>query len=76
MKQGGGECLQRDGAVALRLMEEALQRLDRCETAFDVGAHLDLAICRLRELFDSGLSVTSEYEQELDSDRITNELEA
>jgi hypothetical protein len=32
---------------ALRLMQDALQLLDEANAAPDVGAHLDLAICRL-----------------------------
>jgi len=39
--------LQREGAEALRLMEDALALLDRCGA--HSGAHLDLAICRLRD---------------------------
>lgn len=33
---------------ALALMEEALELLDRTDYTFEVGPHLDLAICRLR----------------------------
>ena len=40
-----------EGATALSLMEEALALLDRCDDqAMEVGAHLDLAICRLRQI--------------------------
>jgi hypothetical protein len=39
-----------DGAAALSLMEQALALLDRCDAALEIGAHLDLAICRLREI--------------------------
>jgi hypothetical protein len=35
---------------ALRLMTNALQLLDEAECSADVGAHLDLAICRLKDL--------------------------
>lgn len=35
---------------ALSLMKTALELLDRSNDAHDVGAHLDLAICRLSEL--------------------------
>lgn len=35
--------------LALEKMEEALDLLDEDGAAGDVGAHLDLAICRLRE---------------------------
>jgi hypothetical protein len=41
--------LEREGAAALARMEEALQLLDACEGGDDAGAHLDLAICRLKE---------------------------
>ena len=41
------------GATALALMEQALALLDRDDLAPDVGAHLDLAICRLREVLDA-----------------------
>jgi hypothetical protein len=40
---------------ALGFMERALQLLDDSGCSADVGAHLDLAICRLREVLpDSG----------------------
>jgi hypothetical protein len=35
---------------ALSLMRNALQLLDESECPADVGAHLDLAICRLSDL--------------------------
>lgn len=38
------------GAAALSLMHEALTLLDQCKGTSEVGAHLDLAICRLRDL--------------------------
>jgi hypothetical protein len=44
--------LQSEGAEALDLMEQALELLDRCD-AHDMGAHLDLAICRLRDAIAS-----------------------
>lgn len=34
---------------ALTLMEDALELLDDADCAADIGAHLDLAICRLRD---------------------------
>jgi len=40
--------IDREGPAALALMEEALARLDRCDSGLEVGAQLDLAICRLR----------------------------
>jgi hypothetical protein len=42
--------LEREGVAALDHMEQALDLIDRCSGASDVGAHLDLAICRLRDL--------------------------
>ena len=36
-------------AEALAHMESALQLLDDADASADIGAHLDLAICRLRE---------------------------
>lgn len=44
--------LRHEGLAALTLMQEALDLLDRCSGAAAVGAHLDLAICRLRELIN------------------------
>ena len=44
------EALERDGLVALARMQEALELIDRCEGTSEIGAHLDLAICRLRDL--------------------------
>ena len=43
----------RDLRHALSLMETALSLLDRTERALDVGAHLDLAIHRLKDLIES-----------------------
>jgi len=37
---------------ALALMEEALELLDRTDYTLEIGPHLDLAICRLRESLD------------------------
>jgi hypothetical protein len=45
--------LQLEGTAALSLMEHALDLLDRCDVPIDIGAHLDLAICRLREAIHS-----------------------
>jgi hypothetical protein len=45
--------LEDEGAAALTLMQEALVLLDRCNDATAVGAHLDLAICRLRDMIAS-----------------------
>ena len=38
-----------DASAALILMEEAIELLDRSECALDAAAHLDLAICSLRD---------------------------
>lgn len=50
MRKYSTNCFEQDGVEALSLMEEALAILDRTESNLDVGAHLDLAICRLREV--------------------------
>jgi hypothetical protein len=54
--------LEREGAAALSLMEQALGLLDRCETGLEVGAHLDLAICRLRELLSPGSAASTDLD--------------
>jgi hypothetical protein len=46
--------LEEHGRAALSLMEQALELLDRCTTGHEVGAHLDLAICRLRAILWPG----------------------
>jgi len=38
---------------ALELMERALALLDECDAAAEIGAHLDLAIQRLRSMLAS-----------------------
>jgi hypothetical protein len=38
-----------DASDALALLEEALCMLDELGMPADIGAHVDLAICRLRE---------------------------
>jgi hypothetical protein len=38
-----------DASNALALLEDALVILDQLEMPADIGAHLDLVICRLRE---------------------------
>jgi len=53
-----GGRLDREGVAALAHMDDALGLLDRCDDAADVGAHLDLAICRLRALLErNGITV-------------------
>ncbi len=39
---------------ALSLMGSALQLLDEADAPADVGAHLDLALCRLRDCMAQG----------------------
>lgn len=39
-----------DEITALALMEEALQILDDVDAPGEIGAYVDLAICRMREL--------------------------
>ena len=50
MRKDMSEALHRDGPEALSRMEEALELIDRCDGTAEIGAHLDLAICRLRDL--------------------------
>jgi hypothetical protein len=49
MDNGKPGQVEEEGRAALTLMEQALELLDRCGTGLDAGAHLDLAICRLRD---------------------------
>ena len=44
------EAAEQKRAIALGLMEEALSLLDDSDTPGEIGADLDLAICRLRKL--------------------------
>jgi hypothetical protein len=37
-------------------MEEALRLLDEADCSADVGAHLDLAICRLKDMLPQAAS--------------------
>lgn len=53
MNETSSARLDREGVAALDHMEGALELLNGCEGAWDVGAHLDLAICRLRDLLES-----------------------
>lgn len=50
MKTDGSGSLQEDGAAALRLIEEALALLDRCDAPGEIGAQLDHAMQRLKTL--------------------------
>lgn len=57
--------LQLEGVAALNHMEQALQLLDTIDLTTEVGAHLDLAICRLRDALESssnGQAATSDDE--------------
>ena len=49
MENESAGSLEREGASALSHMEEALELLDQCDGADDVGAQLDLAISRLKD---------------------------
>ncbi len=40
-------------AAALTKMIDALEKLDKANAPVDIGAHLDLAICRLEEFLNS-----------------------
>lgn len=53
MNETSSARLDREGVAALNHMEGALELLNGCNGAWDVGAHLDLAICRLRDLLQS-----------------------
>lgn len=55
MKTDGSGSLQQDGAEALRLMEEAIALLDRCDAPGEIGAQLDHAIQRLRDALSTQL---------------------
>ena len=52
MRKDLNDGFQEEAATALELMERALDLLDICPFGTDVGPHLDLAICRLRDLID------------------------
>lgn len=49
MGQSGREASESDAMNALALLEEALSILDQVEAPAEISAHVDLAICRLRE---------------------------
>lgn len=56
MNQSNKGTLEKEGLEALSHMEEALRLLDGCEATTSVGAQLDHAICRLRDvLADAGV---------------------
>ena len=63
---GTASGLEIKGVTALAYMEQALQLLDGCKGAMDVGGHLDLAICRLRDILeDKGIAVAPRPPQNL-----------
>jgi hypothetical protein len=49
---------------ALSHMEAALDSLDAADAPADVGAHLDLAICRLREVLGKAVEPTASSSNE------------
>lgn len=49
MSQSISESKPADGAAALALLKQALAILDAIEAPGDIGAHVDLAICRLHD---------------------------
>ena len=52
---------ENDARTALVLMEEALAVLDRLDMQIEVAAHLDLAICRLREALQSATDSSLQF---------------
>jgi hypothetical protein len=48
MSKSKAGSLEREGAEALALMKQALKLVDSFEASAEIGAHLDLAISRLR----------------------------
>lgn len=57
--------LHLEGVAALTHMEQALELLDTIDLTTEVGGHLDLAICRLRDALESssnGRAPTSDDE--------------
>lgn len=52
MSQSNCEPDQSDGPDALSLLEKALKILDAIEAPANIGAHVDLAICQLREVLE------------------------
>lgn len=52
MSQSISERNAPDCFKALDLLEEALQILDDADAPADIGAHADLAICRLRDALE------------------------
>lgn len=53
MEQGKSRTRDAMVARALQQMESALQLIDEAAVPGDIGAHLDLAVCRLKEVMPS-----------------------
>jgi len=56
VESGSSEAREQQLRNALSLMRNALQMLDEAECSAEVGAHLDLAICRLTDLLPRSAS--------------------
>jgi hypothetical protein len=67
MDQDRSGTLEDEGVRALALMQEALVLLDRCDGVTVVGAHLDLAICRLRDMIGEHRKMSSVVEERIGS---------
>jgi hypothetical protein len=52
MSESGPDSIATEGATALGLLEEALEMLDRFDAPAEIGAHVDLAIERLRDVLE------------------------
>ena len=52
-QMGGREGNARVIKMVINALENALAELDRIEAPADIGAHVDRAICRLREISSS-----------------------
>lgn len=50
INKSDADSFRNEGATALRLLEDALEVLDRMDSPAEIGAHVDLAIQRLREV--------------------------
>lgn len=49
MRDKASKTLEDNGSAALVHMEQALDLLDQCDAPGEIGANLDLAICRLKD---------------------------
>ena len=50
INRSDADSFRSEGVTALRLLEDALEVLDRMDSPAEIGAHVDLAIQRLREV--------------------------